>query len=1395
MRQKLFIIAALSLATIAQAYEGAPWLTERNNIVQITEAPCPSFPGIMYPAINYNKGSIPWDLEFYNGGAMSGNTAGAYFQWYRYLEGQPESTATACDWQTDHTTCAGFKPRTDEDNTRYIYFCRVTTTACPEGVRSGNFTVSIGSPNDPCPTFAGTTFSINSGSGSYTSGQTVTLTATTSAYGGEHIYTWYHNGEPLDPDDPRYTFEWGFNDQENPAKLIITNVQPEDGGTYSVVMQDGTECFMYANPVRVLVDAPTCGPVPNLTTAKKDLCAGQNATVTLSNNTLATGEIGTIEYMYQPAGSNPTTTIQNGANNWTTDMPGLYQFKYVVTNPANPSCYRESKVVTIRVYGGGDAPTIVPDTVLIKVQQQLHFTCSAPESGETGKITFTSDAGQSGDIWPNTYPNFAHTCYNPGTYTYTYTLTNSQAGCTRTAQCTVVWYQCEWGNPQWGQWYPSNPTVQVGTAIDLKPSKPTVKGMTCEFTYSLNGGAPVQIDPTQPFTPTAPGTYVFTYAYKHSDPRVTDCYSAITKTFIVESCGTTATLTTDKTTLTLGESATLTYPAPETGETAKLSYTKDGGSGQTMTGTTFSPTTPGSYVVTYSITKTGCGTTSASVTINVYACGPEATLTIDKQSLSLGESVTLTPSAPGADETGTLTYTLNGGTPVSLPAGEGWDGAFTPQAEGTYVFTYTITHAYISCTRSATATLKVYDCGAPAAISADKTIVATGESVQLTLSELGQDKTATLTYSLNGGTPVPLTPNPFIPTEVGTYVITYAVTHTVLDCPTSASVTIQVYACGSEASITLSQEEIKILRQTTITLSAPGENETATLTVQYPDGSKNDQIVNDQMVNVFTPTELGTYVFTYTITHAYLPSCSRTATATLRVIEAELVFDDNNGTHVWSDPKNWWPAYNRLPNIADSAIIRKACTVDIDKAITYDLTFDGASLSIAPTGALVVAHRLLQTSNNSISLLSDASGNGALVLGPENTDVPASIRFYSSAAKMEDLYPVWQYIGSPLKEQMLISAAYPQAMLFEWTNTPSLQYGGNWQRIDSLTGAVAPFNGYCLTQHNTTTYPLQGTLNDPVAKSVAIPYNDQGSYPGFAFVANSWVAPISIAAMEPGDFGAADATVYIMNAGTYDQAIRQQRNASTDGTGAAAGQYITIPVHAASYLPNALTVIPSMQGFFVHTNAATTLNLDYNKAVYTPALTKVFTTPTRAPQTTNHKLQTTNVESMIRLHVSGFGSEDEVYLLEGEEFSRAFENGWDGRKVKSEKSAVSMAVLSPDGQLAVAALPQLDGTEILFEGGNHKTYTITISLPLRGEPEGAFLLDKESGEYTELTEGATYTFKCGAEPRRFVITKRGGQMEDNQTAEEIAPYKFIQNGILYIRLGDRLYDGTGLLLK
>ncbi|MCQ2342015.1 MAG: hypothetical protein MJZ75_00780 [Paludibacteraceae bacterium] len=499
-----------------------------------------------------------------------------------------------------------------------------------------------------------------------------------------------------------------------------------------------------------------------------------------------------------------------------------------------------------------------------------------------------------------------------------------------------------------------------------------------------------------------------------------------------------------------------------------------------------------------------------------------------------------------------------------------------------------------------------------------------------------------------------------------------------------------------------------------------------------------------------------------------------------------LVFDDNNNTHVWSDAKNWWPTYERIPIATDSAVIRKPCQVDITNAQVRDLTFevDGATdLTILPTGALTIAGLLTNPQDEDILIQSAQNGNGALVLAAGNKDIPATVEFYARSKAMKTSAPVWQYMGYPLQDSPLIAAAYPAATMYEWTNTPNRDLGGNWQRVDSLSGTAVPFVGYCMTEDNEQVYTFKGLLNDPVSTDVTIPNNDQGEYPDFAFVANAWVAPIDIARMDVADFGAADATVYIMNTGTYVEAKSQQSAILADGTAMARGQYNAIPVHAASYLAGSLKVIPSMQGFFVHSTTATTLTLDYQKAVFDATSFAADPVVTRTPA----RKATAEINPMVcRLHVSGFGAEDNAYLLVNDNFTNSFENGWDGYQFKSDRSNVHLAVVAEDADLSVAAIPELEGQQIDFVGNVDKYYTLTVHCDDAKMPQGLYLQDMTDGTYTPMINGAQHIFTCTPATNRFRIV-RPEEVNDESTVVE----KFIHKGVLYIRKGNLIFGAQG----
>jgi len=1736
--KRTFVLVSLMAITLASMAEGS-WLVEQrfDSSNDMLSAPtredmvsgCPSLPSAMYPDISYNVGAIPWKFEFSS--TNFGDLTGATIQWYRwdsrwqrggatlYPDAPHETKADAVPYYgPGYNTVDSCYAATDEGNSWYDYFVVITKPGCAK-VESAVFNVQVGRNQqtgglEPCMTYVGTTFTMNTKDGQYNVGATITLKATNTAYGGDKQYTWYHNGEPIDTTDHvKYTLTWGFN---NP-QLTINNATLQDGGTYSISMQDGTECVLYTQPVRIQVGDHQCGTAPSLSVQKPALAEGETSKVAVSNATLEAGETGEWVFMLQPDGSNPTITGTSLSNmTFSADMPGTYNFKYVIKNPTYPSCYRESKVVSVIVYGCGPTPTITPSSDLVAVNNSVTFTTTGLGDFETGKVT-TQKQGET--TWTQTYPEGTATFYTEGEYTAKYTITNSKAAsCNREVTTTVRVYHCGWGDPRFNNWCASS--YKVGQSWKPTPSALPSANWTGVLAYTIDGGEPIIIDKDATIQFDQPGTYVVTWTTTHNWTDA--CTKTATKTFTVEPCGSKATLTTNKTEMKVGESATLTYNAAQSGETATLTYSKDGGAAQTQTGKTFTPTAPGTYVFTYTITKSGCGANSATVTIVVYECGPDATvaapeylkvntsttittsqvgdyetgtLTVakgtgtattltsttwtptstgdyvikwsvkhskvdcdrsaqttvhvidcgtpadiqsNKTNLKLGESATLTLSAVSALETSTLTYSKDGGAPSTMvgttfaPTSVGSyvltytvtntkidcettdqitinvydcgpdaeistakstyntsetvsintsaigtneegtltyskDGgapvviinyaAWAPPAEGTYVLTWTVKHRYIDCDRTATKTIKVSDCGNPADIEADKTTIKLGETVTLTLSaiteegatgsvtcakdggtpapftgtiftptevgqyefkyvienttlgcqtedvvtigvydcgpeatvavspvdiklgdaamitvsEVGDYETGTLTYSYNGATAMAATPGswtapaagtyvftwsvkhskiacdrssdpftvnvydcgvpaqiiagknilkegetttltlstvsavetstltlskdggaaePFVgtsftPTAAGVYVFTYTVSHTKIDCETSAQVTIEVYGCGPEATIEATATEVKLLRTTTITVSEVGSHESGTLTYSYDGGAP----VTIQP-GVWQADQIGTYVFTWSIKHDKI-DCARSASVTITVIEAELVFDDKHGTHVWSDPGNWWPTYKRIPHYLDSAILRAPCQVDIADAQTNDLTFDvtsGKPLTILPTGALTVNHLMIGNKAGDILVKADATGNGALVLYEENVNVSATVEFYARSKDRTELQTIWQYMGYPLSDQPLITNAYPKAAMYAWTNTPNRKLGGNWQRLDSLSGQVSPFSGYCMTEDKEQVYTFSGVLNDPVRTTVDVPYNDQGTYPGFAFISNSWVAPIDIARMEVSDFGAADATVYIMNTGTYFEALSQQVNISRSGQASARGQYNAIPVHAASYLAGSLSTIPPMQGFFVHTKAATQMVLDYPKAVFDAVGHRSTVNPTRSPA---RRAGEEIVPEVYRFFVTGFGAEDEVYVLQNEAFSTSFDNGWDGCKATSPNSNVRMAIRGErDMEYSVAAVPEIDGTSFYFDGGNHKTYTLLVECSDEVE-QGLMIWDVTKDTYTPLVNGAEVRFKCGADPEQFRIV---GSSVESLDEEEVIE-KFIYNEVLYIRRGNQLYDACGRKLQ
>lgn len=533
--------------------------------------------------------------------------------------------------------------------------------------------------------------------------------------------------------------------------------------------------------------------------------------------------------------------------------------------------------------------------------------------------------------------------------------------------------------------------------------------------------------------------------------------------------------------------------------------------------------------------------------------------------------------------------------------------------------------------------------------------------------------------------------------------------------------------------------------------------------------------------------------------------------------DCSIVFDDKNKTHVWSDPKNWYPAYNALPKPLQAVRVDKPCQVDIMNAhcSSIRLRKDGSggfngTLTILPNGGLTVLDYIKEVhGTNFMTTYPSAAGdlviqagengqNGSLVFGSVEDDLQATVEYYSLAkdANVSGKKPVWQYMGIPISDGPMAIDAYYAAWMCSWESEGTVS--SNWVWVEN-EDKIQPFKGYCITQAESKKYTHIGSLSKPEVKDLPLYYFESVDGDGFNMFANSWVAPIDITKMEAADFGgAAEPTIFIYNTGTREQ-YEGAGAPSTTGEYTGAGQFNAIPVAAAPYLGGSLTKIPTMQGFFVQATKEGTLTLDYQKLCFN---TEDYTTTAeimRAPKRIEDEepAEERSVEKIVpevmRIDVASTNWGDRLYILMHPEFSEAFDLGWDGSKQEGDAEAPMLALSHGNGLLAVAAIESADERYLTFRAGKETDYTFRFNY----DGETIYLYDYLTGQATPILTGNTYSFRADnmTPINRFLITKNPPKVPTDILAVDqemtAQPQKYIDHGQLFILYHGRVYDMTG----
>lgn len=527
----------------------------------------------------------------------------------------------------------------------------------------------------------------------------------------------------------------------------------------------------------------------------------------------------------------------------------------------------------------------------------------------------------------------------------------------------------------------------------------------------------------------------------------------------------------------------------------------------------------------------------------------------------------------------------------------------------------------------------------------------------------------------------------------------------------------------------------------------------------------------------------------------------------------------------WETDDNWtlW----RRPNIEETAYVAHSTTIKTPTAQAKKVIVDKTAgsgypkVSIASgddgVGGLLVENHIQvlkmvdetptlsdETTYSELEINSSADGSGALIMGDASTTTAAYTVLYTKAIR--DAFGwVNQYVGTPSANGSIYDFYGSYLYVFSPTT-------GGWVQANRQPSSAMPtFKAYNLMRNE----PFAGTYSfyDPLVfpgitgddKLKVLTCDDEDEETsaednriGAYMFANSWTAPIDVKAMEESDFDGSEATIYIFNAGSPAQA----EDADVPSSSAVdPGQWVSIPVEAAPYLPENLTVIPSMQAFRINTTAAkASLTLDYKKHVYDPALNRadgIEIKPLRAPK---HNDARPNIMRFFVEAPSGY--KDNMYLFEREDFMETFDNGWDGRKVFGVSNAPQIYGINGDLKTAINAISDLEGQQVGFKTGTADSeYTITFNY--EGDDTWYFNDTKEQ-EATLISNDAEYTFTTESDENtaRFYISATpiqkvatGVENVQGNDVETNKVHKVLINDHIYIILDGKMYDATGKKIK
>ena len=488
----------------------------------------------------------------------------------------------------------------------------------------------------------------------------------------------------------------------------------------------------------------------------------------------------------------------------------------------------------------------------------------------------------------------------------------------------------------------------------------------------------------------------------------------------------------------------------------------------------------------------------------------------------------------------------------------------------------------------------------------------------------------------------------------------------------------------------------------------------------------------------------------------------------------------------WTEKDKWRFG---LPLENEDVMIEANVTIPDNQTIraTNVIQNNNTTITIKPQGVLKI-NTISQASNTNIILEANEHNTGSFLYKNTNK-ISATVQLYSKAFSnglrndvAGNFYdPKWQYVGI-ITESLNYSALNPDGVtnwMYKWDETQNAVTC--WSEKLNAESNLSAWTGYCITQENARTYTYTGNLLNQ-DHTYDLTYTNSGGSgiydsgnEGKNLITNSYSGPIDITSLtSEANFEKAEATIYIYNTGSYIEWREQFNNT----LGFKPGQTISIPVNVSSTLGSEYPrTIASSQAFFV----AATKNggkfiVSYDKNVY------------NSKHSNNQKRIVSNTDNefnVLKINITSSTSNDRLYLIEHQNCTPNFDNGYDAIKI-FDNNGPQVFAINDSITTSINTNSTLVNQYIGFIGDSeYEMYTLTFDIDKLHSYNKLYLYDLITNKYVDILKNETYTFSYIPSDNdiRFLITtdKKTEDQDVTTSIEEIDSFDEIDlNDIVYI---------------